>query len=1521
MQGGVMSKLIGFMLLICAIMLPHTCGAANLLSNPGFEDGAGFVNGWFSWGDCSVADWAARTGVNGAALHAWNIGSYGGFGQDVPVVSHVAGDIFTFSMDALPEPYFGSSSGHVSLNIDCLAGEVITTSFVVNVYAALDSHRGTWITLAAAYTNFDATINTVRVTVVAADFSPLGEGPMACMWDNASFEVVDLAQPRLILSGDATIHTGCSNEWSVQRNSVGADDLTVTVTSSSPTIVSAPSDVTILAGTTSVTFFVTGLTTGEANVLVSADGWQSAQIAANVALQSLVLTGNEYFHVGDTNTWTVTRYGSQTATAIVNLSNGSPSVVSAPSQVVIAAGSSSTSFAVAGQAIGTGTLIADSENFQAGSRDFAVVARTLSFVWPGTLYAAVTNECTVTRHDTLSGNLVIGLSNDAPGVVDVPSSVTIDDGESNATFLVAGLTAGSASLWASAPGYESTGTLVVVAANRLSLGGGTVVPLAGSNLWTIAREGPLHDSLDVALTVDDTDVMEVPPSVTIGALSTSASFYVSGRGAWTGTVTASAADYPSATKSATVSRSILQNSGFEDGPGFINGWFSWGSCSVEAWATHTGERGVALHGWIEGAYGGFAQDVAVTSHAEGDVYTFSIEGMAEPGFGSTTETVAIRMEFLQGETIRSSCETNIYAALTSSRDTWNRHTLIWTNADVLVDTVRVLLHAADYGPTGFLVAAMWDNADLSLDIGSESNLSIQGNTTLYEGGSSTFTVRRSGAIADSLTVTLGMLNTNVASIAASVIIPAGTNAATFQVTGVSLGTTAIKASATGYPSRWQPIAVCERTLLLDGPSPLYTASTSQWTVARVGPVDASLDITLSSSRPTVASVPESITLSVGVTSTTFSITGVATGSATITATAPGLASASRSVAVSQRVLTLSGVTSLHVGLSNEWTITRQGSTAESLLVTLSNDAPSVASAPDAITIESGNSSAMFHISGVQQGTAHLAAAASGYLPADRSLAVSPNGLTLGGLRTVAAGQSNRWVVTRTGPLSSPVTVDLSIDQPTIADAPKDVTIPAGTNTVSFFVQGLTFGAATVTATAPDLLPSELSIDVTDNLLRNPGFEEDVSWGDAWSSWGSISVEAWAAETGDRGVAMHGWNPGGYGGCMQNVAITTSAHGDVYVFSLNGRSDPDFWSSSGTLALLLQFWDAEMQLVSAVTNVIFEDFAAQAESWNTYVVSAINTYTDVHFVSAAIHVSDYAPTGGLSAAMWDNASLQKHALIGSNLLLIGRNTGYEGTSNRWLVTRIGPCDDSLTVTFSSDESSIATVDNTVVIPAGAASAPVTIVLQTNQSPTFKRYDGDPLASTATITAQADGYPPTNKDIIAQGNVLMLSGQASIYVSLSNRWTVTRSGPIATLISVTLNSDQPTVASVPASVDIGAGNASADFYVTGHDAGSATITAATDGYVSTSRLVAVTNIAPDIATGSAENATLLWMGTAGCRYLVEESLHLGGPWTQVRNIHCSQSGVLQWQDANFASATSKYYRILMLITNAPDSAYGN
>lgn len=120
---------------------------------------------------------------------------------------------------------------------------------------------------------------------------------------------------------------------------------------------------------------------------------------------------------------------------------------------------------------------------------------------------------------------------------------------------------------------------------------------------------------------------------------------------------------------------------------------------------------------------------------------------------------------------------------------------------------------------------------------------------------------------------------------------------------------------------------------------------------------------LSSSNPSVATVPASLNIASGATSATFSVWGVAAGSVTITATMNGSSSQSASLTVSS-VLQLASITvapSTVVGGSNVTaTVTLTGPAPPAgAAVTLSSDG--IAVVPAVVTVIGGDTTANFNV--------------------------------------------------------------------------------------------------------------------------------------------------------------------------------------------------------------------------------------------------------------------------------------------------------------------------------------------------------------------------------------------------------------------------------------------------------------------------------------------------------------------------------------------------------------------------------
>lgn len=170
---------------------------------------------------------------------------------------------------------------------------------------------------------------------------------------------------------------------------------------------------------------------------------------------------------------------------------------------------------------------------------------------------------------------------------------------------------------------------------------------------------------------------------------------------------------------------LLTNPGFEisdGGLGGLNrtpsGWWAYENISSEGWAAQPstgGTNGVAFYAWINGSYGGIGQDVTVTP-ANGGVYTFSINAMAEANYSSSASETWMYIELWNdfGDASYAYRYTNdIYSALTANAGNWATYTFAITNLDANITGAKPMFGAGNWTDTGGSQAAMWDNASFT----------------------------------------------------------------------------------------------------------------------------------------------------------------------------------------------------------------------------------------------------------------------------------------------------------------------------------------------------------------------------------------------------------------------------------------------------------------------------------------------------------------------------------------------------------------------------------------------------------------------------------------------------------------------------------------------------------------------------------------------------------------------------------------------------------------------------------------
>ena len=165
-------------------------------------------------------------------------------------------------------------------------------------------------------------------------------------------------------------------------------------------------------------------------------------------------------------------------------------------------------------------------------------------------------------------------------------------------------------------------------------------------------------------------------------------------------------------------------------------------------------------------------------------------------------------------------------------------------------------------------------------------------------------------------------------------------------------------------------------------------------------------VSLTSNNPSVGTVPATVTIAAGQTSSTFNFSALAVGVATVTASSSGFANAQRSLTVAPTAgFSISPATST-VGVGRSATLTINSSVAAGAggqVVNLQSSAPTTASVPPTVTIQAGASSTTANVTAVAIGTANVTATAAGYDPASATVTVRAVTLTLPATSVVAPG--------------------------------------------------------------------------------------------------------------------------------------------------------------------------------------------------------------------------------------------------------------------------------------------------------------------------------------------------------------------------------------------------------------------------------------------------------------------------------------------------------------------------------------
>ena len=349
-------------------------------------------------------------------------------------------------------------------------------------------------------------------------------------------------------------------QGSVRRTGDTTSAVTVSLSSDDVGELTVPSSVTIGAGETEATFFVTpvgdSIVDGDQTVTVTATGAGLVDGTFDVTVRNsdtltltLTLDDPSISENGGSTTATLTHNLESTSPFTVPLGSNDTSEATVPSTVTFADGSRSATFTVTGvddpdfdgdqtvtiQAIFGGSI---------GSADLTVVnddttALSVSFADPSISEAGGTTTGTVTRVGDTTGALEVTLSSDDTGEATVPGTVTILAGEASADFVITSVNDAdddddqTVTIEASATGAQTGSNTLIVEDNdpgalSVSFAAASIEENGGSTTGTVTRSSDTDADLVVTLVSADTGEVTVPSEVTILAGQSSADFILTG---------------------------------------------------------------------------------------------------------------------------------------------------------------------------------------------------------------------------------------------------------------------------------------------------------------------------------------------------------------------------------------------------------------------------------------------------------------------------------------------------------------------------------------------------------------------------------------------------------------------------------------------------------------------------------------------------------------------------------------------------------------------------------------------------------------------------------------------------------------------------------------------------------------------------------------------------------------------------------------------------------------------------------
>ena len=637
------------------------------------------------------------------------------------------------------------------------------------------------------------------------------------------------------------------------------------------------------------------------------------------------------------------------------------------------------------------------------------------------------------------------------------------------------------------------------------------------------------------------------------------------------------------------------------------------------------------------------------------------------------------------------------------------------------------------------------------------------------------------APAGGLTIVLSSSAPIVATVPASATVPEGQKTVQVTVTAVGYGTTTITANAAGYTKAQVPVTVVNPPLVTFSPSPLSVAvglvERCTLNVSNPAPVGG-LVVNLAGGDGKVE-FPVSVTIAETRTSATFNVIGIAQGATTISGTATGYPLANLQVNVTPATFNLfPSYLPVAVGRSSTLVLSIPSfAPAGGLTVNLASGNASFVTVPATITIPEGERSAFVAVNGVGVGSAAVTASLAGFQNAQATVNVLQdyNISFVPGSLIITPGTSKTTdvVVSSLAPEGG-LTIALTNPSPDKVSVPATVSIPQGQFYTTISVGGSDTTDAPVDITASCSGLTDGHLSVTVQPKYQPWLVADVTVGAGCQTTGGVGLTEATAPAGGYTVNLTSNDP-----TIASVPATvTIPEGSSSVgFTIVGKS-------VGTTQIVLSLGGFSATSTVTVVKPTFS-FQSMPSQMTVGAGSGGSIYT-------------YVPNGSYCYFYYGN--------------------GYiDGNTSQAV-------DQALTVSLSSENPAVIQVPATVTISAGS---------------NYQNFNIQAVGTgTSTLTGSATGWDSqTSSAITTVGPWLVADVTVGAGCQTTGGVGLTEATAPAGGYTVNLTSDDPAIASVPATVTIPEGSSSVGFTIVGKSVGTTQIMVSVGGFSATSTVTVV------------------------------------------------------------------------------------